>query len=155
MGLRGPAGRQARRTATGKPSKPKLLSKDQPAEVRAIFRQLAAALPGATAADSAMLEGMAQAIYLRQLALAELIGEAFYADADHGGVKRRSAAWLAWRTAAEQVRAHAQRLGGSPLDRQRLPEIEASAGDAFEWWLERKVHEEQQRQQPPKEAEEW
>lgn len=124
MGLRGPA-RRTRGTVAAASRLPKPLSAKQPAEVRRLIRRLASTLPAVTEADEVLLEGLAQAVYLRNVAFTALHAEAtFPVDTDHGGELKRHPAWLAWRTADEQALKAATRLGGSPLDRQRIPEVE-------------------------------
>jgi P27 family predicted phage terminase small subunit len=90
---------------------------------RAQYRRLVQALPDVTQADEALLETLAQALVLQRTAFAEILQEGLLVvDAAHGGDLRRNPALIAWRTASEVTRAALARLGGSPLDRQRLPE---------------------------------
>lgn len=124
MGKRGPVVGQTntvrqRETPTAPPQCPARL----PAGVKRHYRRLGKVLELGPA-DESMLSSLSQGLWLQELAVAAIEKDGLLVkDTAHGDGTdlRRHPALIAWRTAAEVVRAAAMRLGASPLDRQRLP----------------------------------
>jgi phage terminase small subunit len=92
-----------------------------PPELAPIWRRLAATLPGVTAADEYMLEQAAAAVYLAREALQGMVEGGMLVPA-RVGEHKRNPLFVAWRGATIEARAALSRLGGAPLDRQRLPD---------------------------------
>lgn len=132
MGARGPISGKRRRTISGATAAGTRVRR-LPEEPAGVFKRLVRDLPGATPADAALIEQMAQALLLARWAFDVLAengpdGERNLLEQDtaHGDGQemRRHPMWMAWRTASEQLRAAAQQLGASPMARARMPEPE-------------------------------
>lgn len=76
-------------------------------------------------------------------------------DAAHKDTERRSPTWVVFTQAAAQWLAYAGALGLSPKARESLTVKEASAGDAYEAYLQRGAAIRAGHKPEPVEAEEW
>lgn len=129
MGARGPvpaAGKARAQASTDRPKAPTGTHK----EIRKLFNMIAKANPHLTGGDSAMLLTYAQAVFLQNLAIDNLIADGIWIyDTTHGdgSEKRRHPSVITWRTAAEQARQAARALGVTPLDRARV--VQPDDGD--------------------------
>lgn len=122
MGLRGPVPSGGRRAVGDRNDEPKA-PRGTPKEVRAFFRVIVKGNPHLTAGDTLMILQYAQALVIQLKAFEEMLAEGIWIhDTTHGDgtEKRRHPNVITWRTAAEQARQAAMRLGVTPLDRMRV-----------------------------------
>ena len=138
----------------GKVKPPKLST-----EARRIWRQLAPELEDANllAPRDAVTLGIACEVgAFAQQAAATLHAEGLVTtDAAHKDTERRSPTWVVFTQAAAQWLAYAGALGLSPKARETLTVKEASAGDAYEAYIQAGAAMRARQQEAPQVAEEW
>ena len=139
---------------TGKVRPPKLSP-----EARRIWRQLAPELEQSkvlTPRDALTLGIACEVGAFAQQAAADLHEQGLVTtDAAHKDTERRSPTWVVFTQAAAQWLAYAGALGLSPKARETLTVKEASAGDAYEAYIQYGAAMRARQTAPPQEAEEW